>query len=313
MSSRDADKRPGSNSGQRQSDGDQPSTPRSRFLDVDPADIDRYLSGRPPRKPTGNPTSRRDSDATNRGAGTASQLERLQQSVDRANRTRRSAQNDDFDTEEESTGGTSSSSQTAYAAQSNLRSNRRRSYMEEDPYVTGFEDEEIQDSARAQFEPEEFDAEEEWEESPVRPERPVRPPISRRPARTRPARQRPNLQRPTLPPSIANADIVNDAPALSFVVLSTLGLAAMAIVVANRVGSLDPVIATHVSASGVLEHFASRDTVWQIPLLATMLTLMNIVAAWFVSPLDRFASRFLLATGVTVQFVAWVAVFRILW
>jgi hypothetical protein len=116
-----------------------------------------------------------------------------------------------------------------------------------------------------------------------------------------------------LPPSIANADIVNDAPALAFIGLSTLGLAAMAIMVANRVNSLDPVIATHVSASGVLEHFASRSTVWQLPLLATMLTLMNLVAAWFVSPLDRFASRFLLATGLTVQFVAWVALLRILW
>jgi hypothetical protein len=114
---------------------------------------------------------------------------------------------------------------------------------------------------------------------------------------------RPNLQKPSIPPAIANADIVNDMPALVFVGLSTIGLAAMAIVVANRVDTLPPVIATHVSASGVLENFASRSTIWQVPLLTLM----------FVSPLDRFASRFLLATGVIVQFVAWVALFRILW
>jgi hypothetical protein len=124
---------------------------------------------------------------------------------------------------------------------------------------------------------------------------------------------RPNLQKPSIPPAIANADIVNDMPALVFVGLSTIGLAAMAIVVANRVDTLPPVIATHVSASGVLENFASRSTIWQVPLLTLMLTLMNLVAAWFISPLDRFASRFLLATGVIVQFVAWVALFRILW
>jgi hypothetical protein len=181
--------------------------------------------------------------------------------------------------------------------------------MEEDPYVTGLEDEEPEPyvAPRASYVAEDLDTDDDWNEPPA-------PRIQRRPQRqARPSIQRPNLQRPTLPPSIANADIVNDAPALAFIGLSTLGLAAMAIVVANRVNSLDPVIATHVSASGVLEHFASRSTVWQLPLLATMLTLMNLVAAWFVSPLDRFASRFLLATGLTVQFVAWVALLRILW
>jgi hypothetical protein len=181
--------------------------------------------------------------------------------------------------------------------------------MEEDPYVTGLEDEEPDTyvAPRSSYVADDQGTDDDWNEPPA-------PRIPRRPQRqARPSIQRPNLQRPTLPPSIANADIVNDAPALAFIGLSTLGLAAMAIVVANRVNSLDPVIATHVSASGVLEHFASRSTVWQLPLLATMLTLMNLVAAWFVSPLDRFASRFLLATGLTVQFVAWVALLRILW
>lgn len=143
-------------------------------------------------------------------------------------------------------------------------------------------------------------------------EKPLRRRASR-PAVQRPSIQRPNIQKPTLPPAIANADIVNDASALAFVGISCLSLAGMAIVVANRIDAVNPVIATHVSASGVLEHFASRTTIWQVPLLATMLTLMNVVAAWFISPLDRFASRFLLTTSVIVQFVAWVAVLRILW
>jgi hypothetical protein len=46
--------------------------------------------------------------------------------------------------------------------------------------------------------------------------------------------------------------------------------------------------------------------------MAAMFTLMNIVIAWFVSPIDRFASRFVLAGAVVVQFVVWVALFRIL-
>ena len=179
--------------------------------------------------------------------------------------------------------------------------------MEEDPYVRGLEEEEVPASPDWDYPTEDESADSEWDEAPV--QRPQR----QRARQTRPSIQRPSIKRPTLPPSIANADIVNDAPALAFVGLSTLGLAAMAITVANRIGSVPPVVPTHVSASGILEHFASQSTLWQLPLLATMLTLMNLVAAWFVSPLDRFASRFLLATGLVVQFVVWVAVLRILW
>jgi hypothetical protein len=188
--------------------------------------------------------------------------------------------------------------------------------MREDPYVTGLtedDDPEYQPISRtSRFE--ETWAEDDWADEPAPQPRP-RPRGGRQPraSRQRTSVPRPNLQKPSLPPAIANADIVNDMPALVFVGLSTLGLAAMAIVVANRVDAMPPVIATHVSASGVLENFASRSTIWQVPLLTLMLTLMNLVAAWFVSPLDRFASRFLLATGVIVQFVAWVALFRILW
>lgn len=118
--------------------------------------------------------------------------------------------------------------------------------------------------------------------------------------------------RPVLPTAIAKADLVNDAAALSIIGVGLLGLAAMAIVVANQAESLAPTFATHVSASGVLQNFEHYNGLWRLPLLSAMLTLMNIVAAWFISPLDRFASRFLLAAAVVVQLVAWVALFRIL-
>lgn len=120
------------------------------------------------------------------------------------------------------------------------------------------------------------------------------------------------ITRPSLPPAITQADLVNDAAALSIIGIGILSLAAMAIVVANNADSLAPAFATHVSASGVLEHFSPTNGLWRLPLLSTMLTLMNIAAAWFVSPLDRFASRFLLAAALVVQIVAWVALIRIL-
>lgn len=314
MSSRDSGNR---GNPQRPADDEQPTSKRSRFLDVDPADIDRYLSGREPRKPSGQSITRRSTSGDATGSGTARQLERLQQSVDQANKTRRSQSTEpndvrEADREEQRPIRRTPRSQTAYASESNLRSNRRRSYMEEDPYVSGYDDE-SEPASTPSYDVDSYDDDSEWDDeqapAPVRRRnnRPSRPPMPR------PSIQRPNIKRPKLPRSIASADIVNDASALGFIGLSTLGLATMAILVANRVDSLDPVIATHVSASGVLEHFANRETIWQLPLLATMLTLMNLVAAWFVSPLDRFASRFLLATGMIVQFVTWVALIRILW
>lgn len=118
--------------------------------------------------------------------------------------------------------------------------------------------------------------------------------------------------RPGLPTAISQADLVNDAAALSTIGIGLAGLAGMAILVANRADTLAPTFATHVSASGTLENFEHFNNLWRLPLLTAMLTLMNIIAAWFISPLDRFASRFLLAAAVVVQLVAWVALIRLL-
>ena len=131
-------------------------------------------------------------------------------------------------------------------------------------------------------------------------------------ARPRPQFTMPNLSRPSLPPAIARADLVNDAPALAIIGASLASLAAMAIVVANQAESLAPAFATHVSASGILENFKDDSALWNVPLMAAMFTLMNIVMAWFISPLDRFASRFVLVGALVAQLMAWVAIIRIL-
>jgi hypothetical protein len=137
-----------------------------------------------------------------------------------------------------------------------------------------------------------------------------RPPA--RAARPRPQVRMPAISRPTMPSAIANADLVNDAPALGIIGVGIASLAAMAMLVANKVDSLAPQFGTHVSASGVLESFKGESFLWNLPLMATMFTLMNMVIAWFVSPMDRFASRFVLVGALVVQFVAWVALIRIL-
>lgn len=137
-------------------------------------------------------------------------------------------------------------------------------------------------------------------------------PRPQRAARPRPGVSVPSIKRPTMPSAIANADLVSDVPALALIGTSIVSLVAMAILVGNQASSLAPEFATHVSASGVLEDFRSESALWRLPLLATAFTLMNMVIAWFTSPIDRFASRFVLAAALIVQFMAWVAVIRIL-
>jgi hypothetical protein len=87
----------------------------------------------------------------------------------------------------------------------------------------------------------------------------------------------------------------------------------MAFLVSDRIALLGGTIPTHVSANGDPENIKTRDAVWNIPLLAGMVMLMNIGASWFISRIDRFASRFLLSAGLLVHFIAWVALIKYLW
>lgn len=139
-------------------------------------------------------------------------------------------------------------------------------------------------------------------DAPVRPARAPRP---------KPQISMPSISRPSLPPAIANADLVNDAPALGIIGVGLASLAGMSILVANQVDGLAPSFATHVSASGILEDFQGETALWNLPVMATAFTLMNIAIAWFISPMDRFASRFVLAAALVVQVIVWVAIIRI--
>ena len=44
--------------------------------------------------------------------------------------------------------------------------------------------------------------------------------------------------------------------------------------------------------------------------MSLFITVMFLVVAWFVHPIDRFAARFALAAALVAQVVAWVAVIQ---
>lgn len=142
--------------------------------------------------------------------------------------------------------------------------------------------------------------------------------LDRRPPRTQRPRQqvkisKPNLPKVTIPKSVTDSPLLGDMPSLIMIGVSLLSLAIMAFLVSDRMSLLGQTIPTHVSASGDPENLKTRDAVWNIPLLAGMVMLMNIAASWFISRIDRFATRFLLAAGLLVHFIAWVALVKYLW
>jgi hypothetical protein len=122
-----------------------------------------------------------------------------------------------------------------------------------------------------------------------------------------------NLPRPAMPAFVQRADVANDPTALILIGLAVLSLAIMAILIGNRIDNVVNPFATHVNASGGLENVEKNTAVWRLPLLSVMFFLMNLVVAWFIAPTDRFLSRFLLGVSCVVQLVVWIALIRFLW
>lgn len=122
---------------------------------------------------------------------------------------------------------------------------------------------------------------------------------------------RPNIPKPVIPARIKEAALVGDNRSLAMLGLLFVSIVAMALVTMNRTDELAPGFATHISASGLAESIRSETALWQLPLMAAALLLMNVVAAWFFAAHSAFSARFLLATSLLVQLLIWVALIRI--
>lgn len=154
---------------------------------------------------------------------------------------------------------------------------------------------------------------ERWEETVNSPSEPrvrrrTAPATSRRrpPARSigRPVVSVPNV---TMPRFVAEADLIGDRPGLVLLGISVFSAALMAAITSNLVGRVDPTIGIHVDAAGFTDRWADAASLWRIPLLVTMVTLINFTIAWFTASFDRFATRVLLGGTLLVHVVAWMA------
>ncbi len=115
-----------------------------------------------------------------------------------------------------------------------------------------------------------------------------------------------------LPAVLGRLAIAGDRIALGLLGAGLLGLAAMAALVASRAVGTEPVISVHLNAAGLPDRWAGPRILWRLPLLAGGTLAANLILAWALSPLDRFAARFLLAAGLVIQLLIWVALLDLL-
>jgi len=118
---------------------------------------------------------------------------------------------------------------------------------------------------------------------------------------------------PALPRFLSGAAIWSDSTALVLFAGSALSLIIMTLLVANRQNAVPPGFPVHFSASGIPDRWGVPSLLWRLPLMAAMLTLMNVLVAWTAAPHDRFASRFALCASLVIQLVVWIAVLRYLY
>lgn len=267
-------------------------TPES--YDIDPAEIDRYLSGQPQR----TSSSTRSTSSGRDGGATPEQLDRL----------RRMVQTPDSGDPSGSTTPSRRPPTTSYRetvsdtppARTTASSARRPPRYDEVYQETNDR------SSAWSNEPVDY-----YDDYPGQWDEEGDPEIAGNSGARRSRPTMPELPRLTIPRAVLDAPILTDRAAIASIILCIVSLIGMAILVSNRITSLPPEIATHVSASGVLGDFAARNVIWRIPLLALMLTLMSFVIGVFAARFERFASRLVLASAVLVQFLSWVALIRI--
>jgi hypothetical protein len=138
----------------------------------------------------------------------------------------------------------------------------------------------------------------------------------RRPRRARAATTgaRTRAMRPTVtigvPRVVAGSPLFADQTAIMLLGIGVASIVIMALLLGVRMGGIPSPAVLHLDAAGNPDRWGAPSVLWRLPLAAFFLTVMSVVIAWFLYPIDRFAARFALAAAVVAQVIAWVAVIQ---
>jgi len=92
-----------------------------------------------------------------------------------------------------------------------------------------------------------------------------------------------------------------------------VSLVLMAATLLGRLSSLPEWIPIHFNAEGEPDRWGTNETLWRIPLMAFVFTVMCGLVAWYLRSRDAFGARFLVMSAVLIQVTSWIAVVNFVW
>ena len=115
-----------------------------------------------------------------------------------------------------------------------------------------------------------------------------------------------------VPRVVAGSSLVTDQTALALVGINAASVLMMALLLAVRLGSIPSPVVIRMDAAGNPDLWGPPSALWRLPAMSLFITIMFLVVAWFLHPIDRFAARFALGAAFVAQLVAWAAVIQYL-
>jgi hypothetical protein len=113
-----------------------------------------------------------------------------------------------------------------------------------------------------------------------------------------------------VPRVVTGSSLVADQTALALIGIGVVSVLAMALLLAVRMGAIPSPVVIRLDAAGNPDLWGQPSVLWRLPVMSLFTTIMFLVVAWFVHPIDRFAARFALGAAIVAQLVAWAAVIQ---
>lgn len=114
----------------------------------------------------------------------------------------------------------------------------------------------------------------------------------------------------TMPQAVTGASLVADPTALLLLALNVVSVVLMALILGIRLGAMPNPMVLRLDAAGNPNLWGPPSVLWRLPLMSFFLSVMFLVVAWFLHPIDRFASRFALGSVLVAQLIAWGAILQ---
>jgi hypothetical protein len=111
-----------------------------------------------------------------------------------------------------------------------------------------------------------------------------------------------------VPRVVTGSSLVADQTALALIGINAASVLVMALLLAMRMGGIPSPTVIRLDAAGNPALWGPSSVLWRLPVMSLFITVMFLVIAWFLHPIDRFAARFALGAAIVAQLVAWAAV-----